>query len=60
MLMRKLRERIFITPGPKQMAHSLTNQFEAMITNNIKFEGVLSRYKLQGFSVEFSEFTGKR
>lgn len=58
--MRKLRERIFVTPGPKQMAHSPTNQFEATITNKIKFEGVLSSYKLQGFSVAFSESNGKR
>lgn len=31
-----------MTQGTKQIAYSLTNQFEAKITNKIKFEGVLS------------------
>lgn len=31
-----------MTQGTKQIAYSLTNQFEAKITSKIKFEGVLS------------------
>lgn len=31
-----------MTQGTEQIAHSLINQFEAKITNKIKFEGVLS------------------
>lgn len=30
-----------MTQGTKQIVYSLTNQFEAKITNKIKFEGVL-------------------
>ena len=31
-----------MTQGTEQIAHSLINQFEAKITNKIKFVGVLS------------------
>ena len=31
-----------MTQGTEQIAHSLINQFEAKLTNKIKFEGVLS------------------